>query len=35
MMRVLFCPDDWLGRHPHLCMAVLGLLICIVGGING
>lgn len=27
MMRTLLNPDDWLGRHQGLCVALLVLLI--------
>jgi hypothetical protein len=31
MMRILLNPDDFLGRHPVLCLALLFLLLLIEG----
>lgn len=31
MMRALFGPHDWLGRHPNTCLAMIAVLICIAG----
>lgn len=32
-MNWFFNPDDWLGRHPHVCLALVFLLILLVGSI--
>lgn len=30
-MRILFGPDDWLGRHPGVCLAAMAGLLLIAG----
>jgi len=32
-MSWLFNPDDWLGRRPGVCLAVLALLILLASAI--
>lgn len=29
MMTALFNPNDWLGRHPNTCLAMIAVLICV------
>lgn len=30
-MNWLFNPDDWLGRHPGVCLVLIVLLLALVG----
>jgi len=32
-MSWIFNPDDWLGRHPHVCMLIVALLVGLAGSI--
>lgn len=32
-MRTLFCTDDWLGRHPNVCLILLAVGICLAGAL--
>jgi hypothetical protein len=31
MMRALFNPNDWLGRHPGVCLALAFILLLVEG----
>lgn len=33
-MSWFFSPDDWLARHPRVCMILLVALIALVGAIE-
>jgi hypothetical protein len=34
MMRILFNPNDWLGRHQGVCLALLAVLLFIEGALT-
>jgi hypothetical protein len=33
MMRFLFNPDDWLGRHENICLLLVAVLVVIGGSL--
>ena len=35
MMRFLLSPNDWLARRQWLCLALIGILVCVTGGFGG
>jgi len=32
-MSWIFNPDDWLGRHPRVCMLIVACLVGLAGAI--
>lgn len=32
-MKTLFNPNDWLGRHPGVCLVLLGILLVVEGAL--
>lgn len=32
-MKTLLNPNDWLGRHPSVCLALIGVLLLIEGAL--
>jgi hypothetical protein len=34
MMRFLLSPDDWLARHPALCLSLIFALLLVEGALT-
>lgn len=33
-MKTLFNPNDWLGRHPAVCLVLIAVLVLIEGALT-